>query len=66
MTIAEVVKDCIADYREPGYTSVIESKEYLKERDKNTCDGYYWYTEGKYYFYKGKPDDINCILAWKI
>ena len=35
MTIVEVVKDYIDDYREPGYTSVIESKKYLK-KEANT------------------------------
>jgi hypothetical protein len=54
------------DYREEGYTSVRESIELSKTKDKTTCDGYYWYAEGKYYFFYGLPDNENCIPAWKI
>lgn len=33
---------------------------------KETADCHYWYAEGKWYTYIGKPNEFNCIPAWSL
>lgn len=48
-------------------TTIDQSKSLIRlGLSPETSDCYWWYAEGNYYLYSGKPDDSNAIPAWSI